>query len=312
MRASVTEVGLFELENQIFYDVCLLSTLFRMIISQISPLVSFVFFFYGDATTQREPISQHMQYFSFRSTIAKGGDHDGGGAVRVRYVLANAADVSYPEAWAGTTVCYATMKDNDNCADGADDDDDERRLPDVDSWKRIKDTFYTQGQLNWEYLHHSNSSSNSGVEGKEVETVWFAYFPPFSYGRHQALIAKCRQKASTMRGCCVVESLGTSLEGRNVDCITVGTGPLQAWIIHRQHPGETMAEHYAEGLLKRLLGLGGGSSKDADEAAVEEYVEEKVWKTFTFHIVPCMCPDGGVRGHLRTNGYVFCVCPSLL
>ena len=40
----------------------------------------------------------------------------------------------------------------------------------------------------------------------------------------------------------VVESLGRSLEGREIECISVGRGELTAWIQHRQHLGETMAD----------------------------------------------------------------------
>jgi murein tripeptide amidase MpaA len=54
-----------------------------------------------------------------------------------------------------------------------------------------------------------------------------------------------------------------------------------------------MAVHYAEGLLTRLLGL------DTD-GEVDGQVK-KMLTLYTFYIVPCMCPDGAVRGHLRTN-----------
>lgn len=54
-----------------------------------------------------------------------------------------------------------------------------------------------------------------------------------------------------------------------------------------------MAEHFAEGLLTRLLGLNTGGKIDEEVT--------KILKLYTFYIVPCMCPDGVVRGHLRTN-----------
>ena len=89
-------------------------------------------------------------------------------------------------------------------------------------------------------------------------------------------------------------SLGQSLDGRELECIQVGSGSKVAWIIHRQHPGETMAEYYAEGLLERLLGL------DHQLGSVDG-VTRKALEEFTFYIVPNMNPDGSVRGHLRTN-----------
>jgi murein tripeptide amidase MpaA len=73
----------------------------------------------------------------------------------------------------------------------------------------------------------------------------------------------------------------------------VGSGNRIAWIIHRQHPGETMAEYYAEGLLTRILGL--------DTKSQSNDVVSKVLTLYTLYIVPCMCLDGSVLGHLRTN-----------
>jgi murein tripeptide amidase MpaA len=204
-----------------------------------------------DVHTQLEKIS-HMQYFSFRATI--------GGLERpqnVNYILENAHAASYPEAWSGTTVCYS------------------HDVEDADSWKRKKDTFYMAGKLTWEHLHTSNGS------------VYFSYFPPYSYARHLKLISKCATNAN-------VETLGQSLEGREIECITAGSGDRICWVIHRQHPGETMAEYYAEGLLTRLLGLD-------TKGQVDDQVK-KLLQLYTFYIVPCMCPDGSVRGHLRTNG----------
>lgn len=54
-----------------------------------------------------------------------------------------------------------------------------------------------------------------------------------------------------------------------------------------------MAEYYAEGLLTRLLGLDSNGKVD-DQV-------QKLTDLYTFCIVPLMCPDGAVRGHLRTN-----------
>jgi len=91
-----------------------------------------------------------------------------------------------------------------------------------------------------------------------------------------------------------------------MDCIQIGTTTTTTttegtktkkkvcWIIHRQHPGESMAEYYAEGLLRRLLGL------DNKNYVVDGIVND-ILKEYVFYIVPNMCPDGSVRGHLRTN-----------
>jgi len=131
------------------------------------------------------------------------------------------------------------------------------------------------GKLTWEHEHTQNGS------------LFFSYFPPYSYSRHLNLVSKCSEYN------CVTMTLGQTLDGREIDCITLGEGNLTCWIIHRQHPGETMAEYYAEGLLTRLLGLD-------SQGQVDDQVK-KILGMYKFFIVPCMCPDGAVRGHLRTN-----------
>ena len=87
-----------------------------------------------------------------------------------------------------------------------------------------------------------------------ADAVWVAYFAPCSYEQHQALIARC-QAATDHDGTalCAVESIGQSLDGRDIDLVTVGTGPTMCWIVARQHPGESMAEWWADGFLGRLL-----------------------------------------------------------
>jgi murein tripeptide amidase MpaA len=147
-------------------------------------------------------------------------------------------------------------------------------IDDVDSWYRNQETVYTDGQLCWEHQHTKNGS------------VFFSYFVPYTYARHLGLVSRCGQYAN-------VESLGQSLDGREIECVTIGKGKSVCWIIHRQHPGETMAEHYAEGLLTHMLGLNSNGK-------VDDHVK-KLLELYTFYIVPCMCPDGVVRGHLRTN-----------
>lgn len=115
------------------------------------------------------------------------------------------------------------------------------------------------------------------------DTMWLAYFAPYSYEQHQKLIARCAQVPGV-----TVRSIGDTLDGRDIDLVEVGTGNVQVWITARQHPGESQAEHWAEGFLMRLL--------DSDDAKAR-----KLKTLCTFHVVPNMNPDGSVRGHLRTN-----------
>ena len=93
-----------------------------------------------------------------------------------------------------------------------------------------------------------------------------------------------------------LERLGATLDGRDMTLLRITdaqAGPAlqtrsKVWLIARQHPGETMAEWFAEGFLERLL--------DEDDAVSRVLLQRCV-----FHVLPHMNPDGAVRGNLRTN-----------
>ena len=76
----------------------------------------------------------------------------------------------------------------------------------------------------------------------EFDSVYYAYFQPYSWERHLDLIA---QAAPDMR----VTQLGSSLQGRDIDKLSWGSGTQQVWIIARQHPGESMTEWLIEVLV---------------------------------------------------------------
>lgn len=113
--------------------------------------------------------------------------------------------------------------------------------------------------------------------------AWFAYFAPYSMERHHDLVAE----AAASDGVSLVR-LGTSLDGQPIDCLELGKGDKQVWLIARQHPGETQAEWWIEGALECLT----------DPA---DTVGRELRQRCRFHIVPNCNPDGSRRGHLRTN-----------
>jgi murein tripeptide amidase MpaA len=115
------------------------------------------------------------------------------------------------------------------------------------------------------------------------EIAWFAYFAPYSIERHHDLIAEAALADGVDYQC-----LGQSIEGQPIDCLAMGEGPKQVWLIGRQHPGESMAEWWMEGALECL-------TDPADP--VGRVLRQKC----RIHIVPNCNPDGSRRGHLRTN-----------
>ena len=115
-----------------------------------------------------------------------------------------------------------------------------------------------------------------------ADVVHYAYFAPYSHERHLDLVA------SSVAAGARLEVLGQTLDGLDLEALHLGEGPLQCWLIARQHPGESMAEWWMEGFLGRML--------DPDDALARQLLAKA-----TFHVVPNMNPDGSRRGHLRNN-----------
>jgi len=136
--------------------------------------------------------------------------------------------------------------------------------------------------------------ADTSYDGKEMtveitpekDSVYFAYFEPFSWERHLALLGVA--DASPLAR---LRDLGSTIENRDLNLVQVGQpdeNKQKVWVIARQHPGETMAEWFVEGMLERLL--------DRDDPFARRLLERAV-----FYVVPNMNPDGSVRGNLRTN-----------
>lgn len=125
----------------------------------------------------------------------------------------------------------------------------------------------------------------------EHDAIYFAYFAPYSYERHQNLIhqAQCHEQ-------CQLQILGQTLDGNDISLLKIGKEEKTQqgehkktiWLTARQHPGETMAEWFMEGLIERLL--------DEDDGIARSLLNKAV-----IYLVPNMNPDGSIRGHLRTN-----------
>ncbi|PLZ01048.1 hypothetical protein CY652_17305 [Burkholderia sp. WAC0059] len=131
----------------------------------------------------------------------------------------------------------------------------------------------------------------------EFDGIYYAYFEPYSEERHAAFLGAVQQMPHA-----TVTELAQTVEGRPVSMLRLGMLPddgssgaapaRKVWVIARQHPGETMAEWFVEGLVKRLAGWGDWAG---------DPVARKLGERAVFYIVPNMNPDGGVRGNLRTN-----------
>jgi murein tripeptide amidase MpaA len=119
----------------------------------------------------------------------------------------------------------------------------------------------------------------------EHDSVYYAYFEPYSWERHLQLLARVDAAPFAC-----AQDLGSTLDGRDLGMAVIGdpAAAKKIWVIARQHAGETMAEWLAEGMIDALL----------DRA---NPVARKLLQHAVFYIVPNMNPDGAVRGNLRTN-----------
>jgi len=114
---------------------------------------------------------------------------------------------------------------------------------DRETWFRIETTDYKDGQLIIDVT-------------PELDSLYIAYFAPFSQERHADMISEAAFHDDVS-----LRVLGQSIEGRDLDCISIGDGEKTVWVVARQHPGETMAEWWIEGFLARLLDDDGQYSK---------------------------------------------------
>ena len=125
----------------------------------------------------------------------------------------------------------------------------------------------------------------------DTNCVYFAYFEPYSFEQHLDLLASAAASEYV-----TLHRLGATVEGRDMSLLRItkavdGINDIQkkkVWLIARQHPGESMAEWFAEGFLERLL--------DTEDSVSHVLLERCV-----FYVVPNMNPDGAVHGNLRTN-----------
>lgn len=165
--------------------------------------------------------------------------------------IVNAHECSYVEGWTG----YQAVASYDR-----------------QTWFRV-DTNYDGKQLT---ISHT----------PDCDSVYYAYFAPYPMERHHDLIANTQLNDNVEH-----IHLGYSVDGQDMDLLKIGQegkGKKVCWMIARQHPGETMAEWWMEGMLASLL--------DSDDPISKALLEKAV-----FYVVPNMNPDGSRRGNLRAN-----------
>jgi murein tripeptide amidase MpaA len=175
----------------------------------------------------------------------------GAEGVPVKIAIVNAGKTSYPKGWINYDACASY---------------------DREEWFRVPTTF-RNGVLRFAVTPKHNS-------------VYFAYFAPYSYDRHLSLVHEA-QLSDQVR----MEIVGKTFEGRDMEMLIIGRpgrNKKVIWVIARQHPGEPMAEWFIEGFLQRLL--------DASDSVARNLLHDAV-----FYVVPNMNIDGAMAGNLRSS-----------
>jgi len=120
----------------------------------------------------------------------------------------------------------------------------------------------------------------------DENSVFYTFFAPYSYERHLDFISKIQHLPA-----CELSSLGKTIENREIDFLKIGDekpGKKKIWLLGRQHPGESMASFFMEGLINRLI--------DGNDPVSRVLLQKAV-----FYIVPFINPDGAIAGNLRAN-----------
>ncbi|RZA32111.1 MAG: hypothetical protein EOP92_27735 [Lysobacteraceae bacterium] len=142
-------------------------------------------------------------------------------------------------------------------------------------------------RVNWFRVPTSYDGQVMSIEHTPgMDSVYYAYFEPYSWERHLELLDRAQMSESVR-----MLDLGSTVDGRDLNMLVIGEpaeGKKKVWVIARQHPGETMAEWFVEGMLDALL--------DPAHPFGRQLLKDAV-----FYVVPNMNPDGSVRGNLRTN-----------
>ena len=170
------------------------------------------------------------------------------------FEIGNAGSCTYGDAFEDYSVCASN-------ADGPDDE-----------WFRVPTEF-------------DGTTLRFSYEG-DFTAMRFAYFAPYTRARRLDLLERLRSS-----GRATITEVGKSVRGEPMHTIAFGNTDDEArklWIVAQQHPGETMAGWFMEGLAGRL-------------AFDEDEIIAKLLETSHISLVLCMNPDGAFAGNHRTN-----------
>ncbi|NUN08357.1 MAG: T9SS type A sorting domain-containing protein [Ignavibacteriaceae bacterium] len=155
----------------------------------------------------------------------------------------------------------------------------------------VKRAVYSYDDVLWiRFTAAESPATNTFEKTYERDTVFVAYYDPYTYAKLQGKLADWLTKPGT-----TLDTLGYTLNNYPLQELTI-TDPsvpasekLRVWIHARTHPSETPTSFHFEGIINELL---------KDEPVVNYYKSKVI-----FHCVPFTNPDGVYFGRSRTNFY---------
>lgn len=153
----------------------------------------------------------------------------------------------------------------------------------MNGWRHYNAVASYEGEVWFRVPTHYEDGVLTIEHTPENDSIQYAYFAAYPTSRFRDFIDSVAAPLTFTR-----QSIGKTPDGQDIEYLRAGDGPLQFWVIARQHPGETMGSWWMEGVLPAL-------AEENNTAA------RTLLKASTLHIIPCMNLDGARRGHLRTN-----------
>ncbi|MBN1301258.1 MAG: T9SS type A sorting domain-containing protein [Melioribacteraceae bacterium] len=151
--------------------------------------------------------------------------------------------------------------------------------------------FYSYNNLDFIRINSSEAiSSNSFQKVFEEDTVYLAYYVPYTFSYLQTRITEWSASPYVK-----IDTLGYSPNNLPLQMLTItdrsesDENKKQVWIHSRTHPGETPSSFHFDGIVQTLT----------DYNDVMQWYRENI----VFYLVPFNNPEGVLFGRSRTNIY---------
>ncbi len=152
----------------------------------------------------------------------------------------------------------------------------------------VKRAMYSYDNVNFERFTEDESSYNVFIKRYSEDTVYVAYYTPYTFGYLQKRLQEWTQNDFvTLDTIGFTNNLLPIQEMVITDRTVSSTKKQIVWIHARTHPGETPSSWHFDGIVQELL---------SGNEITNYYLTQ-----IEFHLIPFVNPDGVFYGRSRTN-----------